>query len=101
MMNARNRLLLGLIQQKNDNYEESEPQQPEPPQNETTSGVMEAPEPEIKTPQQEFKEIINLANKKVSGQKKKKKHKDKVVDKLLEFMEEQYQPLSIDDADIF
>ena len=100
-MNARNRLLLGLIGNRNLDTEEETPPPVQEAQEDSTMGVMTAPEPEIKTPQQEFKEIVELANKKVGGQKKKKAHKNKVVDKLLEFMEEQYQPISIDEADIF
>lgn len=103
-MNSRNRLLLGLIKDKNidtetfmDQAQQAKAQEvavPEP---------MVAPEPEeeVKTPQQEFKEIIKLANKKVNGQKKKMKLKNKVIDKLLGFMEEQYVPITIDEADIF
>jgi hypothetical protein len=66
-------------------------------------GPMSAPLSEeiVKTPQQEFKEIIKLANKKVSGNKKKDKLRKKVIDKLLEFMEEQYMPLAVDEAEIF
>lgn len=96
-MNARNRLLLGLLANKNKETTS------EPVQEVNKDEVMSAPLPEeeIKTPQQEFKEIVELSNKKVKGPKKKKKHKEKVVNTLLEFMEEQYQPLSIDDADIF
>ena len=96
-MIARNKLLLNLINEKS-------PQEPETEtnnQNDISVGPMEAPEPEQKTPQEKFKEIIKASNKKVKGVKKMNQKRKKAKKDLIELMEEMFQPVDINDAEIF
>lgn len=94
-MIARNRLLLGLINESQE--------QPEEKQGPTIEqGVLEAPDPdeEISTPRQVYMNIIKLARKKTKKSSSKIKKKKKIVNQLIDFFEQQF-PILDDAEDIF
>lgn len=103
-MLSRNRLLLNLINKQNSNNEDITFSQEQAKAQETTiaMGKLEAPEPEeeLLSPRQQFRVIINMANKKLKKNQNANKKKKKVINQLIEYAEIHF-PILEDEEEIF